>query len=721
MANNPNIKYQIHGLEFDNLFVWISNRFNLLLLLILIPFSSFSQLDSATTLNSTKLSFANDSLSTSDSVLVYQSNDSIQAKKVYKVGLPYIPGLMSKDKLGNINGFALEIFQTIAIDENISYVWVNGSWSELFNKLQNGEIDVLPGTQESEARKELLDFTYNSLYAIWSELYLNNSTIFENISQLNGQKIGLVINDNSAVGFLNYISGFNIEIVPVFYSNHEEALQMLSQGELFGFAGPTPNILSDLPANIKNSGLYFNPTELKFAFPKNKNQELKNKIDLRLGIYKSNSQSVYYQLFEKYNISEISNIDETTSWEMPEWLKLVLMLTFMILILAVLFLITLKKQVNIRTKELDDRQVYLRKAMEIGEMGTWNFNLKTKELFLSDEVYIVTGIEKYHNDLELEELKRFVHPEDLEKFINYLHLIETDKGQDNYCRMINDHGEIVYIKIFGLIQKNKFDFPVNTVGLIQNVTAQLEHEKELVDAKEKAEESEKMKTSFLENMSHEIRTPLNSIIGFSDMLTNEKLSKEKREDFKYIIQKQNELLLTLINDILDFSRIEAGSLEIDPNDVITHEILDDIYENFEALCPPEIEFKKAPMLPEFEHCSFKSDESRIRQILNNLISNAFKYTNEGVIEFGCRPSAIEGYFDLFVKDTGLGIPDDHLELVFDRFSQLDSLNQGSGLGLAISQSLAKMLGSEIKVKSEEGKGSEFYLSFPLVKESSSSK
>ncbi len=679
------------------LFVKFFLRISLICFAFLITLCSYSQTDSLVL----------------DSIRKLQTKpEKDTIKSVYQIGLPHIPGLMTRDELGNPNGFALEIFEAIAHDESINYEWVDGTWNELFNKLQKGEIDALPGTQESESRKEFLDFTDNSLYSIWSELYLNQNTSFDHISQLQGQKIGLVIGDNNAIGFLNYISGFNIEIVPVFFNNHYEALKQLSSGEIYGMAGPTPNIISDLPANIKNSGLYFNQTDLKISFKKNTNRILREKIDERLSIYKEDKSSVYFKLFKKYNLSELKDAD---NWIIPEWLKILLLLIFVALLIAVLFVITLKKQVNIRTKELADRQIYLTKAMEVGEMGTWSFNLRSKELYLSDEVYIITGIEKGKNRLGLTDLKKFVHPGDVEKLINNFHLIESQKGQDGYCRMINKNNEIVFVKIFGLIQKNKFDFPENTVGLLQNVTAQLEHEQELIEAKEKAEQSEQMKSSFLANMSHEIRTPLNSIVGFSDMLANENLAQDKKEEFRHIILKQNELLLRIINDVLDLSRIESGSLEIDPHDIIDYTIIDEIYNSYKSQCPPEIEFKKVILIPDMEQYTFISDESRIKQILSNLLSNAFKYTIEGTIELGCRTSIREGYFDLFIKDTGRGIPADQQAVIFDRFSKLDTLKQGAGLGLAISQSLAIMLGSEIKLISEEGKGSEFYLSFPVNK------
>ncbi len=684
-------------LKNDCLFVKYFLRMRLLLLSLFLTVSSFSQTDS-TVIDSIRKFQVHVNKDTTDSV--------------YRIGLPHVPGLMSRDNQGKPNGFALEIFEAIAFDEGIPFEWVDGTWNELFNKLQKGEIDALPGTQESEPRKEFLDFIDNSLYSIWSELYINKNTTFEHISQLQGQKIGLVIGDNNAVGFLNYISGFNIEIVPVFFNNHFEALKLLSNGEIYGMAGPTPNIISDLPANIKNSGLYFNQTELKISFKKNTNQLLREKIDSRLNIYKGNKASIYYNLFKKYKLSELK---EVSDWEIPEWLKILLLLILIALLIAVLFVITLKKQVNIRTKELADRQVYLTKAMEVGEMGTWNFNLRTKELFLSDEVYIITGVEKEKNRLQLNDLNSFVHPGDVEKLINNFHLIESSKGQDSYCRMISKNNEIVYVKIFGLVQKNKFDFPENTVGLLQNVTAQLEHEQELIEAKEKAEEGEKIKSSFLANMSHEIRTPLNSIVGFSDMLANDNLSQEKREEFRHIILKQNELLLRIINDVLDLSRIESGSLEIEPNDIINYSVIEEMFNSFQNHCPPEIEFKKVILIPDVEQCTFTSDESRVKQILSNLLSNAFKYTVKGSIEFGCRSSIKEGHFDLFVKDTGKGIPMAQQAVIFDRFSKLDTLKQGVGLGLAISQSLALMLGSEIKLISEEGKGSEFYLSFPINK------
>ncbi len=241
---------------------------------------------------------------------------------------------------------------------------------------------------------------------------------------------------------------------------------------------------------------------------------------------------------------------------------------------------------------------------------------------------------------------------------------------------------------------------------------------ELVIAKEHAEQSDRLKSAFLANMSHEIRTPMNGILGFSELLKEPNLSGEEQQEYIKIIEKSGARMLNIINDIVDISKIEAGLMKVDIKETNINEKLEFIYTFFK----PQVEEKRMKLfykntLPD-EVAIIKSDSEKIYSILTNLVKNAIKYSNEGTIEFGYfletdKPPA---HLVFFVKDTGIGIPKGRLEAIFERFIQADITDrmarQGAGLGLSITKAYVEMLGGEIWVESEEGKGSTFYFTLP---------
>lgn len=245
-------------------------------------------------------------------------------------------------------------------------------------------------------------------------------------------------------------------------------------------------------------------------------------------------------------------------------------------------------------------------------------------------------------------------------------------------------------------------------------------EKNLIEAKEKAEESEKLKTAFLANMSHEIRTPMNAIIGFTDLLLDNELTEEKRKEFVGIIKSSSNSLLNIINDIMDIAKLEAGHIQVknqpfDINDLLIK--LCSYYEIEKTKTKKQhIEIKTNPTKDKNEKLIVHTDGNRLRQIFDNLISNSLKFTKEGYIEIGYE---IKDHQIIFhVKDTGIGIPKDKIGIVFQRFIQVDQSSTrnygGTGLGLAISRNLARLLGGDMWVESEEGKYTTFYFSHPYI-------
>jgi signal transduction histidine kinase len=233
----------------------------------------------------------------------------------------------------------------------------------------------------------------------------------------------------------------------------------------------------------------------------------------------------------------------------------------------------------------------------------------------------------------------------------------------------------------------------------------------LVKAKEKAETMDKLQSAFLANMSHEIRTPLNAIVGFSNLMVDEEegLDKESKEEYKSIITNNSDLLLELIGDILDLSKIEAGTIEVVNGPLEVNSMMRDIGTIFSEKMKDGVKFIND--IPS-EECQMYGDRNRLVQIITNFITNAIKFTKGGYIKLSCKHIGDDIEFD--VEDTGMGIPKEKLDDVFNSFVKLNSFIQGTGLGLAICKSLVTRMNGEIGVRSELGKGSTFWFKIPCL-------
>jgi len=258
--------------------------------------------------------------------------------------------------------------------------------------------------------------------------------------------------------------------------------------------------------------------------------------------------------------------------------------------------------------------------------------------------------------------------------------------------------------------------------VIANTLSRNRAECELLNAKEKAEESDRLKSVFLNTMSHELRTPLNAVIGFSNMIANFKLSEEKVKYFANNIKVSGDNLLNIVNDIFDITLIETDEVQLTTERVSVNKIIDNIYSDFignEKIMNNYIELNIHKGLEKDSDILF-TDLTKFRQIFVNLLNNAFKFTREGAIEYGYTIETIRGnsFMQFFVKDTGLGVPDDKKEIIFESFRQMDDTNTrkfgGIGLGLFISRKLVKLLGGTIWVESDGNNGSTFFFTIPFV-------
>lgn len=256
--------------------------------------------------------------------------------------------------------------------------------------------------------------------------------------------------------------------------------------------------------------------------------------------------------------------------------------------------------------------------------------------------------------------------------------------------------------------------------ICRDITKIIETERILKEAKEKAEQADKLKSVFLANMSHEIRTPMNAIVGFSEILSDQQLSHEEREEFIKYISQGSDTLMNLIEDIIDITKIEAGQITVNYSTCSVTELMDELYAIFLKVKNrgdrKHIELRLSKPIVDAS-LNISTDPARVKQILSNLLGNSLKFTEKGVIEFGFKIKN-SNTIRFFVKDTGMGIEQDKLDSIFERFVQIENgaQHKGTGLGLSISLKLAELLGGSLSVESEHTVGSEFHLDLPLSEE-----
>lgn len=367
----------------------------------------------------------------------------------------------------------------------------------------------------------------------------------------------------------------------------------------------------------------------------------------------------------------------------------------------------------------------LNKAQELANIGHWYLDLTTNTLEWSDETYRIFGLEPQAFTASYEAFVERIHPDDRDAVNNaYTNSLETNEAYKIEHRIVTPQGDIRYvIESCEHFYSSDDGTIIGSIGTVLDITERKESEKALIKAKERAEAANLAKSSFIASMSHELRTPLNAILGFSNNMVNDDNLTAKHRKYLTTINQSGKHLLNMINEILDMSKIESGKMKLDTTVFDLHKTMNTLYE----LLQHQAENKRV-------HTSMKidknvpvyisSDESKIHQILLNLISNAVKFTDEGSIDIHVSTTILkksanatsQAELTISVSDTGCGIEETMLEEVFVPFVQNDGLKKvegGTGLGLAISKKLTSLLGGELTVESTLHKGSTFRLSIKV--------
>ncbi|HWV16025.1 MAG TPA: response regulator [Cellvibrio sp.] len=375
-----------------------------------------------------------------------------------------------------------------------------------------------------------------------------------------------------------------------------------------------------------------------------------------------------------------------------------------------------------RTFELESTVNQLGIASEIAELGLWTWNIADKSLHWNERMYIIYSLPLSMRGSELHNKHWFkcIHPEDAPAIAAILEAAVKGEAESiqPVFRIFTPKGETRYVQAGAKLERDDMGNPVKLIGITRDITSQRELETRLIHAKEQADQASAAKSSFLANMSHEIRTPMNAILGMLQLVQQTDLSLQQK-DYLSKTQSAAKSLLGLLNDILDYSKDDAGKLQLDNHPFALESLMRDlavVLSGNQAGKNIEVMFDMDPLLPK----NLVSDQLRLQQVLINLAGNALKFTLEGYVVISLtalKISSDSASIRIAVSDTGIGIKEEQKERIFDRFVQAEASTTrrfgGTGLGLVISKRLVSLLGGELKLESEFGRGSRFWFDLNL--------
>ena len=521
---------------------------------------------------------------------------SFHEARVIKVGIIQNPPKIFMDK-GKATGIYVDILEYIAKKEDWDLEYIQADWDSLLSMLDRADLDLVPDMAYSTERAKRYDFHEIPILFSWSGIYARKGLSMSSIMDLEGRKVAVLLNSIQQTSLASMIRGFGLTTQLIPYHSFDEAFKKTSEGEADAVAS---NVFYGKmhagKANLEETTIVFEPSDLYIATTKGYNGDLLKVIDKHITNLKSTPNSAYYSSLKRWTTDK-------PEVKFPLWMWGVGILLVTLLGVSFIAWMVLKREVKRRTKDL----------------------------------------EMINHEME---------------------------------RRIEERTE------------------------------------ELALTMQKAQVADMLKSAFLATMSHELRTPLNSIIGFTGIILQElpgKINTEQRKQLQ-IVQNSSRHLLALINDILDISKIEAEQLEL-------HYGHFDVSQSLKKLANsilPQAEMKGIKIMCECPPLCINADQRRFEQVVLNLISNALKFTEEGSISISCKME--EDFLRVSVIDTGIGIDAKQFDKLFLPFQQIDTgltrKYDGSGLGLSICQKLVHLMGGEISVQSEVGKGSSFSFTVP---------
>lgn len=624
------------------------------------------------------------------------------------------------------DGFSVELLHAVARTMGLNIKIELGPWSTVRAELESGKIDGLTAMSPSPERSRVIRFSTTYVY-ISHSLFVRKGEEIKSIDDISGKQV-IVVKGDIMHDYIvsNRLTEF---IIPV--KDYQTALRLLSAGEydcaminkLQGqFAINEFNL-----TNLKPVGSAIQPLELAFGINKDK-PELVAQLNDGLQIIKATGE--YDLIYDKwFGIYEKSDI-KTKVYTIIAWI----LIPFGFILISIIFWSwSLRKQVAAKTSELQ-LELHERKRAEeelIKEKSLLNsmINSIPDLIFYKDKFNKYLGCNqafaKFYN-LQFDNIKEKtdfdLFPDEQAQYFfeTDFKLISENTSIHFESWEKNADGQEFLLDILKVPFTDENENPLGIVGICHDITKRYKTEIDLKLAKEKAEESDRLKSSFLANMSHEIRTPMNAIIGFSDLLVDYNTDVNEREELVSHINNNCDTLLHLIDDIIDLAKIEANQLSVSIREtnmnLIIRELVEFYNETRKKINKTHINFKVDKKILN-QNLKLKTDPFRLKQILTNLIDNAFKFTDSGTIELGYLVKENDTKIEFYIKDTGIGIDKEKYDEIFQSFIKIENdkskLYRGTGLGLTITKNLIERLGGKIWLESVPKKGTTFYFNLPL--------
>lgn len=670
-------------------------------------------------------------------LLTTLSSYSQEVKRVLKVGADYAyyPYEFTNE-FNQPDGFDIDIIKALSNEIGMEVEINSGNWFNIKSELEKGKLDLVAGMYYLPDRAEKVNFSMPYII-ITHSIFVKQGDYWQSLKDVKDQTDLKVVVENSSI-LHKYLTSAGISsnrIIPV--ENQLDALKILSE---------TPNTCALLPElqgqyiarkngfeHITTVGLPILPREYSVAINKSDTLLLSKINDAITAINQNGTYlKIYNKWFGQFNESK-------KSFSVINYIIIVL---GVMLLLSIIIIIYLYNRFRIRLKSNEikiDQELFLKeelqKKIEKNEAILRKITENTPypiAIINFDQIFIyvnrqfedefgLTRKDMYNLDNWLSMcFPNSDHIEDVKKTIKKVtsnnHIgFETRTESTDTLNLLKKDKTIakIIIRIVAIGDGQ-------TLFFFEDITKQVEHEEKLSAAKIKAESADKLKSSFLANISHEIRTPMNAIIGFSSLIAEDEITKSDKNLYSDLIRKNGHVLMLLIQDIIDFSKIEAGKLDIHPKLVEVTDLVKDAYniikEDYSIKIPRPIKFN-LNLSDEFEQRQIliRVDPSRFSQVLNNLLTNAFKYTDKGSVELGMTKLP-NSKIRFYIKDTGIGIKKENHTLIFNRFSRVEEKNVqirgGTGLGLAISYQILKLFGTSLQMESEIDQGSHFYFDLP---------
>ncbi|WP_211316257.1 ATP-binding protein [Flavobacterium faecale] len=620
------------------------------------------------------------------------------------------------NKEGKPDGVYVDVLNDIQDKEKVHFIYKYDTWNNLYKSLLKGEIDVLPDMAYTKERSKIFSLTKLPVLTSWLEVFERENLNLHYINQLQGLRVGVLKGSNQEQQMRDFVpKNFGIRYQLFSYDSYKKTAEAINSNEIDVLVADRFFRFSPFySSQIKPTGIILSPSSLHFALNKNKKKYLVSIFDKNLSTLKNDSDSAYYKSLFKW-------LNENRTSSVPNYIKWIIGIISCILLIAVAFVLLLKNTVTKRTAEL-------LKAKDVAEKSEDQLKLISNNLvngmiyqvailddntrkftYLSETVSDLYGCSPEQAKTDPNLIMGKIHTDDIAEITRKeKEAAKTSGVFSAEARVINPDGSFRWS--YYISKPRIIDSVQCWDGLEIDISDRKKMEIELQASKEKAIESDQLKSAFLANMSHEIRTPMNSIIGFSNLLKDPNISTKKHNKYITFIEKSSLRMLNIIDDIINISKIETGTMELTLEETNINELI----EYYHSQLCTEVENKDIVVtyknqLPH-DDAYIITDQNKLYAVVRNIVTNAIKHTSVGSIEIGYTIE--DAMIQFYVKDTGTGIPQNRQEAIFDRFVQADIINkmavQGAGLGLSISKAYIKMLEGKIWLTSEIDKGTTFY-------------